>query len=183
MDLGQTIRATVVLALTFLLRGDLGLCATTVFVCLATYHTVCGRRPLRESLSENGRVLGLAMIPFALVLLPFFIFTTVQGVVGPFTLAIFGKLADFFSVIQRSSMISLDGTSQAGIPKEAGTLLARLPIEAMWESGPQQVWAILTYLPPLVFAIALFVFLTALILRRLRGSPLWALRAKKGSLP
>jgi len=172
LGLGQVICATVVMALTFLLRGDLGLCAAIVFVFLATYHTVCGQRPLREALLENGRILGLAIIPFAMVLLPFFIIAIMQGFVGPFTQAMFGQLWGAFFRIQRSSMISFSGTSQAGIPEEAGTLLERLPIETMLTTGPHQLWGILTYLPLLIFAIALIALFFTGIRRVRRGLPL-----------
>ena len=179
LALSQMINATIVIAFTFLLRGDLGLCASAVFVGLVAYHTVSRPRPLREPLMANASVLGLAVGVFALVLIPFFILASLQGFLRRFTVHTFGKLMGLFEVL-KISMFPPEGlhpsvvSNESGtLLEEAGTLLARMPIEAMLEAGPQQVWAILTYLPLLVFSIALLILLAAMIRRGLRGLPIF----------
>jgi hypothetical protein len=172
LGLSQTIGAAIVLAFTFLLRGDLGLCASVAFVGLTSYHTVSRPRPLQKALYANARALGLAVGAFALVLLPFFILASLQGFLHPFTIVVFGKLMHFFAIVRNHLMIPRGGTQSPDIPSEVGALLERIPIAATWKADPLQLWAILTYLPLLVFSIALLILFASVIRRWLRGLPL-----------
>ena len=64
LALGQLVPATMVMALTFLLRGDLGLCVATVYMGLITYHMVSRGPALPEGRSINIQRLGIASISF-----------------------------------------------------------------------------------------------------------------------
>lgn len=135
LALSQMISATIVIAFTFLLRVDLGICASAVLVGLVTYHTVCRPRPLQVPLMANASALMLAVGAFALVLLPFFILASLQGFLRQFTVHTFWKPMQFFEVLKSASMFSQEELHPPAASNEAGTLLARMPIKAMLEAG------------------------------------------------
>ena len=170
LALGQLVPAAMVIALTFLLRGDLGLWAATVFICLITYYIVSRGRAFPDTLSINIRNIGFAVISFVMVLMPFFIMSFLNGTMGLLTKSLFGRFEILFSVLQTRSMIPTLETSQTGDLNNAGLLLERLSMESMLKTGLVKLWAILTYLPLFIFALTVLAFLMTFFLRIFRES-------------
>ena len=181
----QVFGAALVVAVSYHIRPDLGLCAALTLIAILVAHAISREMGWVSRIYQACRLLTLFCATALVPTLPLIIFARSQGFLEPFlrelyqpikflseildtvfaTLLSFVREIFFVQVAWATPTQSVDSE----VPAEAGKTLARIPWSAVWEEGAQRDLAILTYLP--LFSLSLLaLFALFLMLRRMRGS-------------
>ncbi len=179
LDHGQLFVAALVAAVSWHFRAELALCAAVVLVAILIAHAIS--HPPKRWLGSLARLSALLGGAALLPTLPLILIAASQGFLKAFlmfNLWPFRVLTQIPTLIRTGAFIELEPV-ESGAPAEAGagaletpgTTLARFPVSAAWEGGPQQIFAILTHLPLLTMAMIAVIACIRMWRRRREGRP------------
>ena len=134
--------AALVATVIWLARPDLGLGAGAVLAATLAARVASTSPELREAGRRIVRLAAPAGLGALLPALPVFLDAALRGYLGALVdLLVIAPISQVAGIVLP---VVLDGSSASG---GAGSLLARTPLSAVFEGGPNRDLAILTYLP------------------------------------
>ncbi len=177
LDHGRVFVAALVAAVSWHIRAELGMAAAAVLGAILIAHAL-SHPPARWSraLARLSALIGAAaLVPT----LPLILIAASQGFLKAFLQFNqwpFRILTQIPTLVRTGAFVEIEpsangasGTAMAEAPP--GTTLARFPLAAIWEGGPRQIFAILTYLPLLTLAIIAAIAGYRMLRRKLEGRP------------
>ncbi len=143
--------AALIVGVSWFIRAELALVAAVTLIATLIAHTVFSCPPARwlRRLARQSALFGGAAL---LAALPMILLAYRQG----FHKALIAHIQwPFRYLLQIPTLARTRKFAEIGpeAPTEAGTKLARVPLEAVWEPGSDRILGILTYLPLITLAL------------------------------